>query len=96
MLPGDNDGTGADEADAGNNLRAQTRHISKIMHIQIQILTGQRGDRCTDTDEDMGAEACRTTLVRALDADDAAADKCTGETHKHRECGNAAQTVKNR
>jgi len=97
ILPfGDDDRTGTDEADSGNNLRAQTRHISEIMHIQIQILTGQRGDRCTDADEDMRAEACRTALVRALDADDAAADKCTGETHKYGERGNAAQTVKNR
>ena len=93
---GNDDRTGADEADAGNNLRAQTRHISKIMHIQIQILTRQRGDGRADADEDVRAEAGRAALVRALDTDNAAADERAGQTHEHGKCRHIAQAVKNR
>jgi len=45
------------------------------VHIQIQILTRQRGDGRADADEDVRAEAGRAALVRALDTDNAAADE---------------------
>ena len=80
---GNDDGARTDEADTRNNLCTEARHICKIVHIQIQILTRQRGDGRTDADEDVRAEAGRAALVRALDADDAAADERAGETHKH-------------
>ena len=66
------------------------------MHIQIQILTRQRGDGRADADEDVRAEAGRAALVRALDTDNAAADERAGQTHEHGKRRHVAQAVKNR
>ena len=96
MLPGDNDGTGADEADTCHHLRAQTGHIGKVVQIQIQVLAGQRGDGRADADEDVRAEAGRAALVRALDTDNAAAHERAGQTHEHGKRRHVAQAVKNR
>ena len=64
------------------------------MHIQIQILTRQRGDGRADADEDVRAEAGWAALVRALDTDNAAADERAGQTHEHGKRRHVAQAVK--
>ena len=93
---GNDDGARTDEADTRNNLCTEARHICKIVHIQIQILTRQRGDGRADADEDVRAEAGRAALVRALDTDNAAADERAGQTHEHGKRRHVAQAVKNR
>ena len=92
----DDDGARADEAYAGDDLRAETGNVRIEIELKVEELACKRGYRRAEADEDMRAEACRTALVRALDTDDAAADKCTGETHKHGKRRHVAQAVKNR
>ena len=91
---GNDDGARTDEANTRNNLCTEARHICKIVHIQIQILTRQRGDGRADADEDVRAEAGRAALVRALDTDNAAADERAGQTHEHGKRRHVAQAVK--
>ena len=73
LVPGDNDGASADEADAGHHLGADPGHIRVIVQIQGQKLAGHDGDGGTQTNENMGAQSGGTAAIGALQTDDAAA-----------------------
>ena len=94
LAAGDDDGARADEADTGHHLRAQAGHIREVVHVQIEILAGQRGHGGPQADEDMGAEARRTALVLPLDADDAAADHRQQHADGDGKQGHIPQSVK--
>ena len=96
MLPGDNDGTGADEADTCHHLRAQTGHIRVVMQIKIEELAGKCGDCRTQANKNVGAEAGGAALISPLDADETAAE----DSQQH-SCGDGGkrhvtQSIKNR
>lgn len=92
---GDDDGAGADKADARHYLGAQPGHIRVIMHLEVEILTGQRGHGRPQADEDMGPKAGGPAFVLPLNADNAAADHRQQHPHGDREQRHVPQTVKN-
>ena len=73
IAAGDNDGAGADEADACNHLGAQTAHIGIIVHVKVEILAGEGGHTGAKANQNVGAETRRAALILTLDADQAAA-----------------------
>ena len=96
LLPCDYDRARADEADAGDDLRAEARHVGVVVHVQVQELAGHGGHRSAEADQDMRAEARRAALVRALQPDQAAAEHGEQHAHSDREHGDIPQPVKNR
>ena len=77
-------------------LRAQTGHIRVVMQIKIEELAGKCGDRRTQANKNVGAEAGRAALVSPLDADETAAE----DSQQH-SCGDGGkrhvtQSIKNR
>ena len=82
--------------DACNDLCAQTRHIGKKVHIQVQILAGHRGERCAEADQDMRSETGGTALERAFQTDKAAAENGEAQSDRDRQHGDIAYSIKNR
>lgn len=74
LVARDDDRARADEADAGDDLRAETRDVGKQVQGEQQVLACERGDGSTEADEDVRAEARGAALRLALGADHAAAD----------------------
>lgn len=74
LVARDDDRACADEADAGDDLRAETRDVGKQVQGEQQVLARERGDGGAEADEDVRAEACGAALRLALGADHAAAD----------------------
>ena len=96
LAAGDDDGAGADEADAGDDLCAQTGQVGGVVHHQAQVLAGEGGDGSAQTDEDVGAEAGGAALELALDADDAAADESQKHTQQNGTEGKVPHRIKQR
>ena len=74
LVARDDDRASADEADAGDDLRAEARNVGKQMQGEQQVLARERGDGGAEADEDVRAEARGAALRLALGADHAAAD----------------------
>ena len=74
LVARDDDRACADEADAGDDLRAETRDVGKQMQGEQQVLARERGDGGAEADEDVRAEARGAALRLALGTDHAAAD----------------------
>ena len=87
LAAGDDDGTGADKTDAGDNLSAHSGYICKQMHDLIQIQICENGYRGAETDQNMRAETSRATLEFSFYADNSPA--YDGGNHSH---GNGGKT----
>ena len=74
LVARDDDRACADEADAGDDLCAETRDVGKQMQGEQKVLACERGDGSTEADEDVRAEARGAALCLTLGADHAAAD----------------------
>lgn len=84
----DNDRAGADEADAGDDLRSESADIGVKPEAEQQVLAGQRRYCRAQADQNVRAEAGRAALYLALGADDRAAYERKQQAQRHgQRCG---------
>ena len=92
---GHNNGSSADEADAGDDLGPQAGQVRAVAHDQVEILAGGGGHGRAQADQNMGAEPGGPALVLPLNADDAAAQHRQDHPDRYRYHIHVPQTVKN-
>ena len=94
LVARDDDRASADEADAGDDLRAEARNVGKQMQGEQQVLARERGDGGAEADENVCAKTRGTALDLALCADQTAADDSQRQAGEDRPEGQGADGVK--
>ena len=79
----DNNGSGADKADARHHTASHTRHIQIVVHIQKQMLAGHCGHGRAQANQDMGPEASRPPFVFPLHSHNASTDHRQHQTQSN-------------
>lgn len=93
LVARDDDRARADKADAGDDLRAETRDVV-IQVLEEQVLACERRDGGAEADENVRAEARRPALDLALCADQTAADDGQRQTDEDRPEGHITDGIK--
>ena len=93
LVARDDDRARADKADAGDDLRAETRDVV-IQVLEEQVLARERRDGGAEADENVRAEARRPALDLALCADQTAADDGQRQAGEDRPEGHITDGIK--